>query len=916
MTSAPLIRTKLHWPSVPRDAVDRGRLIELMENACKAPLTLVSAPAGYGKSVLVAQWAQRCDTPVAWLSLDESESDLELFLQYFIASVHAVFPDACPSTAVLAGAPEPPPVPVLAASLLNEIDAIDQPLVMVVDDFHRIDPSSTVNELIEHLIEHPWRLARLVIITRRDPPIRISGLLAGAKLAEVRLEDLRFNDSETAELLASATRTPVSDEALDTLQREIEGWAVGLRLTALALRLTEIPDTLIQGLGGGLPQIQEYLLREVLAGLSPGLREAMLSSAILDRFCAELLEAICPPDAAEGSLGLAGHEIVDQLNAANLFTIGLDAGGRWFRYHHLFQDLLERQLRQSRPHEDLVALHSRASAWFEGEGSISESLKHAMAAEDLDRVIELFRCHRHPTINADRWYEFANWLALVPDKLVLEHAELAMSRVWILMHHFRFETVLPLLDHIETLIGGDPNTEEIRGEIALCRGYSLFFLGDGAASLQLMEEALSKIPVSYTEARAQSEVIFGMSKHMVGHKEEAIRFLDELLVHYDSPEPIRKGRLLITYVFIHVLDGDLFAAEQANRRLLEFVEHEGLAYNLAWAHYMQGMIHLHRCEWQAAIDFLGRSVAQRFIHFKRAATDSITGLMLAQQARGLHGDARGSLQVLNDFVASQDDPALWPLVSSAEARLAAMQEPSQSDQRQPIPSEPPPEGAMLWWLDIPAISRCRALIAEGSPTGAAHAESLLREWVKTNEAHHNTIQLIKILTLLAVACDKQGNAEEGLEVLDQAATMARPGCVWFPFVELGVPMAAMLRRLVDQSTGRSPAEDILAAVERHEGSRFADLAEVAPEGSDQLSRSSPTSARSANLEPFEVLTNRELDVLELVAERLQNKEIASRLGISAHTVSYHLKSIYAKLDVKNRRQAVAAAIATGILDVR
>jgi LuxR family maltose regulon positive regulatory protein len=399
-----------------------------------------------------------------------------------------------------------------------------------------------------------------------------------------------------------------------------------------------------------------------------------------------------------------------------------------------------------------------------------------------------------------------------------------------------------------------------------------------------------------------------MSKHMVGHKEEAIRFLDELLVHYDSPEPIRKGRLLITYVFIHFLDGDLFAAEQANRRLLEFVEHEGLAYNLAWAHYMQGMIHLHRCEWQAAIDFLGRSVAQRFIHFKRAATDSMTSLMLAQQAQGLHGDARGSLQVLNDFVASQDDPALWPLASSAEARLAAMQEPSQPDQRQPIPSEPPPEGAMLWWLDIPAISHCRALIAEGSPTGVAHAESKLRELVKTNEAHHNTIQLITILTLLAVACEKQGKAEEGLAVLDQAATMAHPGCVWFPFVELGAPMAAMLRRLVDQSTGRSPAEHILAAVERHdsslrqeappeEGSRFADLAEVG--------------------EPFpEVLTNRELDVLELLTERLQNKEIASRLGVSAHTVSYHLKSIYAKLGVKNRRQAVAAAIAAGILDVR
>ncbi len=320
----PILRTKLYRPRLSAELVDRERLIEVMNRAREVPLILVSAPAGYGKSVLVAQWAEQLDSPVAWLSLDAGDSDLRGFLLYFLAAVETVAPGACDATRELLAAGSLAPVPVLAGYLLNDLDAVDEATAIVLDDYHRIEPLSPVHDLLLRMLEHPPRRFRLVVVSRQDPPFDLPGLRAGHRLGEVRLQDLRFTAREMGEFLSAAAGLSVSDEAFGNLEREVEGWAVGLRLVSLALRHAGDPEAFLERLSGRLPQSQEYLLREVLATQTAEVRDRMLASSILDRFCEEVVDAICePPDSGEKT-GLTAADFLEELRKSNLFTVTLD----------------------------------------------------------------------------------------------------------------------------------------------------------------------------------------------------------------------------------------------------------------------------------------------------------------------------------------------------------------------------------------------------------------------------------------------------------------------------------------------------------------------------------------------------------------------------------------------------------------
>jgi LuxR family maltose regulon positive regulatory protein len=889
-TFDPILRTKLYRPQLTAELIDRERLIPTMNRAREVPLTLVSAPAGYGKSVLVAQWVEQFDCPIAWLSLDASDSELRTFLQYFLAAVGTASPGAFDATRELLQAASLAPVPTLAGYLLNDLDAINAPCGIVLDDYHRIDPASPVHDLMIRMLAHPPAQFRFVVLTRQDPPFELPSLRAGHRINDVRLQDLRFTGHETSEFLSATTDLSVSDEVLTHLEREVEGWAAGLRLVSLALRHARDADAFLNRLPGRLPEIQEYLLREVLAAQAAGVRDRMLACSILDRFCAEALDAVFEPADPPTPSGFTASDFLEELGKSNLFTIALDARRKWFRFHHLFQQLLRNELQRDRGSDHVFGLHLRASRWFEGEGLIDEAIKHALEAEDVERAAELVARHRHEALNADRWYDLAKWLTLIPEAFVQQYPELLMARAWIVLnHYYRAEAAPPLLDQVESLLGDRPKAEGVRGEVALGRGYVLWLMGHGAESLHHVEAALERVPVSRFEMRAHAELVFAMSSQMVGRKEQGMHFLDDLLARSESLDETRESRLLISRVFIDVMEGDLLGAEVANRRMWGLVERGCSAYVRAWTDYMQGVIHLQRCEWEEAVEHLERSVARRFLHHVRAAVDSMIGLTLAHQALGRADEARAALQALNEHVAPLGDPAMESLAVSAEARLAILQGQSEAARRWVEASEPTPEGALLWWIDIPSFTRCRATIAVGAPGGLVKAEAQLRECAKVAEAQHNTCHRIRVLTLLAMACDRQGKTEQALGTLERAVALARKGDLVLPFVELGTPMVDLLDKLTGEREFTARVERLVNAF--------------------GLEKRPVVAGRN-----LVGLTNRELDVLELLALRLRNKEIADRLSISDQTVGSHLKQIYEKLGVHGRRKAVERAVETGILD--
>ena len=678
---------------------------------------------------------------------------------------------------------------------------------------------------------------------------------------------------------------------------------------SLALRHVHDADAFLKGLPGRLPEIQDYLLQEVLAAQAAEVRDRMLASSILDRFCAEVIDAVCESSGTQEKPGLTAADFLKQLRKSNLFTIALDARREWFRYHHLFQELLRKELQRVRGSDHVSALHQRASPWFEGEGLIDDAIRHALAAEDMRRVVGLVIRHRHEALDEGQGYVLEKWLALVPTETLQQHAELLMARAWItLNYHYQVEAAQPLLAEVESLIGDESGDEQVRGELAVCRGYVFLLMGNGAESLRHLDDGLEQTPVSHTDFRSNAEIVFAQANQMVGREEEGLRFLDDLLTHPDSMQPMREARLLMSRVFIHVVTGDLLGAELANRRMWALVERGSPAYARIWTSYMQGVIHLQRCEWEAAVEHLGRSVANRFVHHARAAVDSMVGLMLAHQALGQEDEAQAMLQTLSEYVAPLGDPAMDSLAVSAEARLAILQGQSEAARPWVEASEPSPEGALLWWVEIPSITRCRTMLAVGSPGGVMKAEAQLEECAEVIEAQHNTYQLIQVLTLLATAYERQGKTEQALGALERAVTLARRGDLVWPFVELGTPMVELL----DQLSGK---REFSARVKRLVASFGASPGGSPRQAKAEDARKGRWEGRRAAAEGnLQGLTNRELDVLELLALRLQNKEIAARLGISSQTVSSHLKQVYSKLGAHSRREAVERAVAAGVLD--
>ena len=505
-TEVPLIRTKLHRPQVTDQIVCRRRLHERMDLGLQTPLTVVAAPAGYGKSVLVSHWAEEVERPCAWFSLNSGERDRRRPSDYLLAGVKSGFPKACAQSETVVRSPNPIVIQTLGACLLNDLDEIDDDFVLVLDDYHRIERGSAVHDLLSFLLEHPPANLTLVIATRHDPPLPMASLRAKNLVTEIRLDDLRFSNPETGEMLEVTAGMTVSDRAKANLERQLEGWAAGLHLVSLAVRNTEDPDAFLDSLHGGLPHAQEYLLQEVLNAQSPELRDCLSRSSIFDRFCAQLFEEVCLSDRPPEDTGLNGHEFMALLQQSHLFTIPLDVEGEWLRYHYLFGELLQRQLHQVLDDEEIKKLHLRARDWFEGRGLIEEAIGHALAGDDPVSAAEIVEQHRHAEVNQDRWYVVSRWLGLLPPAIIEQRPLLLLARAWERFNEWRLLEVPPLLDRARSLVADDTADESLLGELDFHRGYlALWLEGNGESASKHLESARDRLPESYGELVAETD---------------------------------------------------------------------------------------------------------------------------------------------------------------------------------------------------------------------------------------------------------------------------------------------------------------------------------------------------------------------------------------------------------------------------
>jgi LuxR family maltose regulon positive regulatory protein len=892
-----IVRTKLQRPPVPADHVPRQRLLEMLSHHRDLPLILLSAPAGYGKTTLISSWLQACDCPSAWLSLDKEDNDLRVFLTYFVSAVRAMFPDALQETGDLLNAHVLPPLSVLTASLANDLDMIEQDFILAMDDFHLVEDRS-VHALLSDLLRHPPTRMHLVVVGRRDPFLPVSSLRARRQVKEIRAREMRFNSSETMQYLQKTLKERVEEGTAEELSEKTEGWITGLRLAAVSMRHRGDVGSLLLGMEGNHQYVTEYLFNEVLSHQSSGARDLLMNIAVLDRFCAPLCGAVCEP----GQDAMEPWEFIALLKRENLFIASLDTEDRWFRLHSLFRQLLQNQLRRHRSPVEIAALHSRAGKWFEENDLVEDAVRHALAAGDALAAAQVVERNRRAALDADRWQEVGTWLGRLPREIKEERPDLLLGKAWVQFMSAWATGILPIIEHVESLLSEDPKEPAPLAEVSFFRGLLCYCQGEGARGAELFTKAADLLPEgSFPALRAEAECWTCVALHLDGQKETAVRRLREKVRTRDLQEGIILSRLTFGLCFIHMLDGEWLKAFQEGLQVRDVCRSNRLASAETWGMYVQGNASLQMFDLEAARHHFGQVAEKRHIANRRIAVDAMAGLAIASQFMGEPGEADETMRLAEEYAQRTKDPACLEIVASCRARLALLRGDLVSASRwQRSLSETPGTPLMLFFLENPAITECRVLISTGSDAGLKEAVERLEDLRQRSNAWHNTCQTMEILVLQALASHRGEGLEEALEVLKRAVAMAMPGGSVRLFVEAGPPVEHLLKSVARDGTYTDFARLLLSAMG----------------DSKKGAAREPRAAAGAfvSAQPLvEPLTGREIDLLEQLAQRFSNNEIAENLFISTATVKTHLKSIFQKLDVANRREAVARAVELGFL---
>ncbi len=891
----PLLVTKLHRPHLPSHFLPRQRLLDQLEESGDLPLVMVSAPAGYGKSTLVAEWLEKSDRPVAWLSLDSGDSDPSVFLRYVVTAVETVFPGGCALTKSALAAPELPPAKALAGQLANELDSIEASFTLVLDDYHLIE-GTAVHDLIGELLKYPAADAHLVIVTRRDPPLPLASLRANNRLAEIRFGDLKFSRGEAGALMENLLGKPLSDAAMNRLMELSEGWVAGLQLVALAVRNRSDAEEFLLRLEGTIPDIRDYLLSEVLARQPPELRECILKTSVVDRFSGSFCEGVC--ESCE-DCPLAGDGMMQNLTETGIFTVPLDAEGKWFRYHHLFQDLLRSQLEREVGVDGVAALHARASRWFEGLGSIGEAIDHALKAGDPERAAEVVEKHVTAEFNADHWFVVRNWLRRIPNEVKEGRPAILLAQAWIRYNQLRLPEIAALVEQAESCLTevDEGESEGLRGQINVHKAMLRFWQGDAEGVLEFVGKAQRQLPPEFVFARAELEIYWGVGHQMSGQGEQAVEELERNIRDESESHPLMVTRRIAAICVIRLLACQTAAAQQATMRLRDVAESNALPNTVLWASFFHGVSCFQSGKFESARSHFREATEKRHMFYRQAALSGLAGLALICEAMGRQGEADDALGLLQEFAREGGEAVSLAIADSCRARVALWRGDLGTAVRLLPPTWGSPDAAaMIYFVEVPCLTHCRVLLAKGATDDVASVAKMLADLGKGLEDLHNTFQLIEVLVLQAWALELMGESGKAKETLEEALQLAEPGWWIRPFLEAG----ELVVELMDAAgSNRSPFRTELRnrLIERQNAS----------------SASLPQTKSAPKQSLIEPLTNRELDVLDLIGERLYDKEIADRLSISPQTVKAHLRHIYQKLGVGNRRAAVDRATALKIL---
>jgi len=868
----PLLTTKLYLPLPRPDLVSRPHLIDQLNVGLSCKLTLISAPAGFGKTTLLSSWAKCVERPVAWLSLDEGDNDLSRFLTYFVAALQTIKGNIGEEVLVALQSPGSFNVEIVLTALLNEIIEITDGVVLILDDYHVIE-SPPIDKAITYLLKHQPPQMHLVIASRIDPSWPLSNLRARGQMKEIRADDLRFSPEEATAFLNQVMGFDLSIQDVTALEARTEGWITGLQLAAISMKgfkeNSEVID-FINRFSGSDRYIQDYLADEVLQQRPKGTRDFLLQTSILNRLSAPLCDAVTAMDYSQ--------TILENLEAANLFIVPLDNDRRWYRYHHLFTDLLRQRLHQGQT--DLVTeLHIRASAWFEKNDLEIEALQHAAAANDFERAAHLVEGGGHPLYHRGEVAPVLNWLeSLTIDQLNnmpslwVMYAEVLMTKG----QHANAEKKYQIAEKTLQNARPDPNTRDLLGRIANGRASLAFLRGQAETTITLAHRALDLLLPENLAIRSAVSYSLGHAYQLQDDRSAARQAFTEAIDKSEAAQHMIVTMLaLIRLGDLLAADNQLYQAVETYQRSLQLAGEHPLPYNgeaylgLARVFYEWNDLDTSLHNLHQAIHLL-----RQIDNFEKII---ICEILLAR-LNIAQGDVVGTAANLDKVYQSAHQHHLTHLIPEVAAVQVLLL----------LRHANPAAAAQLAQRNKLPISQIRVHLAQGDTSSALSTLDTLREQMK---AKNWKDEILKIMVLQAVTLYMHGEKDNALKSLNDALVLAEPIGFVRTFVDEGEPMAQLLYETASRGIMPDYTSKLLAAFE-----------------------SEKPSDTTIPIQPLDdPLSPRELEVLQLVAKGLTNREVAEMLFLALDTIKWHNRHIYGKLGVKNRTQAINKAISLKII---
>ena len=917
-------------PAPRANRVPRSRLINHLQAGISEKLTLISAPAGFGKSSLAHEWVLALHKPVAWLSLDAGDNDPTRFFAYLIAALQRVNPCIGQSVQPLLDSPDPPPFQTLVTALTNDIAVSATPFTLVLDDYHTIR-EPTIHEAIRSLLDRQPPQVHLVIATRQDPPLPLARLRTQGQMIEIRARHLRFTQEETATFLNGLMGLSLSEHEVATLTARTEGWIVGLQLAALSLRDQTDRPAFVRAFTGTDRHVVDYLVDEVLAQQRSEIQKFLLQTSILERLSGPLCAAVI------GTEGADSQSMLEYLDRANLFLVPLDNQRAWYRYHHLFAELLRARLRSVFP--DMSAtLHTRAADWYEQHGFTVEAINHALAAHDWERAATWVEENARDLLAHGQMAGVMSWIAALPKEMASSRPRLCVELAWALAYADRLPEVELWLRHAEVALeadregqtgrpteSGEAEKRVVRANVVLLRAYLALLSEDpsqvfalGRLAGELLPEGDPLVTACHREF-ANLHWLFGYVYRLLGEPDRATGSLAEAVRLGKAAADLWHTMLAMTELgMIYRHQGRIGEAAATFREIFEYADEHGIrshgylgrvAANLA-------LVLLDQNKLDEGLDHarLGVELTQNWQSSNHMAWAHAV-LARVLMACGNLQEADSAMQAAHQArKGSRVLPAVDAFVEAGQVRLWLLHHDLTAAQKWADDLGKATGSAIHTGpltdenLEMKLITLSRILIARGRETRrpAVLEEALnllkrLQEAAVHGRRHRSLIEIgvLQSIALFAQATlqprrlSPSGEVSAALAVLENTLRLAEPEDYVRLFVDEGQPMAEMLYEAAAQAIAPSYCGRLLAA-----------FAESAP---DLRKPKAPTDAL------IEPLSQRELEVLRLMADGLSNSDIAQRLTLSLNTVKGHSRNIYAKLSVSSRTQAIASGRALGLL---